>query len=422
MGWNSLFLLGFLLSGARMQPLVDDISDTEVISDFFVDLFVEDARGGRNLENNEIEQIEMKDQSIEGENTKSNTEEVASYNTYMDAVFRRMNAALKAKLMDPMELNLNKKEKTNKDKKDKKEKNDGKKRVDRDVSDIEGEEEAATEDLEVDVEDSVDRMGTAQKKKVKKEKKNDKNKPKKGVSKNKKAGDKKNKNKKGGKKEQDPKVKAQKKAEREKKRQQKREMKKREKEARKTGKLSRDKRNKQSKEETEDKKKDTKDKKNKKEKITKNKGRNDKKPKEDGKAIGSLSGIATMRRFGDVTVEEEETHRLVTSVFTVGPLQLEVSRSFGQGQDRTVKTAKAATDVMTGVMVIKVKPDGSAHVKKVVFKKPEHVNVQGSISDKKARSKKILMNSLNKSRPLAAQKILQTARFILKSPSKTRNS
>ena len=30
-----------------------------------------------------------------------------------------------------------------------------------------------------------------------------------------------------------------------------------------------------------------------------------------------------------------------------------------------MKTAKASTDVMKGVMVLKVKADGSAHVKKV---------------------------------------------------------
>ena len=78
-----------------------------------------------------------------------------------------------------------------------------------------------------------------------------------------------------------------------------------------------------------------------------------------------------------------------------------------------------------------VKPDGSAHVKKVVFKKPEQVilhcrcrpqstnshfcqnfqvDVLGSISDQKKRSDTYLKNSVNKMRPIAAQKILKTAR------------
>merc|ERR1712020_616596 len=96
---------------------------------------------------------------------------------------------------------------------------------------------------------------------------------------------------------------------------------------------------------------------------------------EETKSMGSLAGIATLRRSGDVVVGDEESHKIVTSAFTVGPLQLEVSKTYGEGKARTVRTAKASTDVMSGTMVLKVKPDGSAHVKKVVFKKPEQVDV-----------------------------------------------
>merc|ERR1712127_808320 len=138
------------------------------------------------------------------------------------------------------------------------------------------------------------------------------------------------------------------------------------------------------------------------------KAREDKDDK-DGKSMGSLAGIATLRRDGDVAVTDEESHKTVTSRFTVGPLQLEVSGTYGQGRERTVRTAKASTDVMTGTMVLKVKPDGSAHVKKVVFEKPEQVDVRGSITYQK--------NSVNKMRPIAAQKILKTARYVLKAPS-----
>merc|ERR1719295_1666812 len=138
---------------------------------------------------------------------------------------------------------------------------------------------------------------------------------------------------------------------------------------------------------------------------------------EETKSMGSLAGIATLRRSGDVVVSDEESHKIVTSTFTVGPLQLEVSKTYGEGKARTVRTAKASTDVMSGTMVLKVKPDGSAHVKKVVFKKPEQVDVLGSISDQKKRSDTYLKNSVNKMRPIAAQKILKTARYVLKAPS-----
>ena len=46
-----------------------------------------------------------------------------------------------------------------------------------------------------------------------------------------------------------------------------------------------------------------------------------------GSARGSLSGIATLKRAGAVEVAAGDEHDLVTSEFTVGPLQLEVSKS-----------------------------------------------------------------------------------------------
>ena len=47
---------------------------------------------------------------------------------------------------------------------------------------------------------------------------------------------------------------------------------------------------------------------------------------QEEKMLGSLSGIATLRREGDVVVKEEENHKVITSEFNVGPLQLEVSK------------------------------------------------------------------------------------------------
>merc|ERR1711976_621593 len=43
--------------------------------------------------------------------SKVNEEEVARFNNYIDAIYRRMNAALRAKMMDPMTLNLDDKQK-----------------------------------------------------------------------------------------------------------------------------------------------------------------------------------------------------------------------------------------------------------------------------------------------------------------------
>merc|ERR1712176_191924 len=163
--------------------------------------------------------------------------------------------------------------------------------------------------------------------------------------------------------------------------------------------------------------------KNKNKRNNNNKGRsgNARNNVKDEKMMGSLSGIATLRREGDVLVKEEENHKIITSEFNVGPLQLEVSKMYGKGQARTVKSAKAITEVMSGTMTLKVKPDGSAHVKKVVFKEPENVDVKGSLSDNKPRNLRYLKNSVNKMRPLAAIRVLKTARYVLKSPNNSAN-
>merc|ERR1712128_158787 len=240
MGWVSVCLLGVLLTGARMHPLEVEMSDTEDMTEFFVDLFVQDsldARTGRDLEeelDNEIE--EDAGEIIEkAETLESNPEEVARFNNYMDAVFRRMNAALRAKLMDPMELNLNQKIKKDGDRKGEDEKKDIKKRVEREATEIEEVGPLPVENME-ETEDLVDRMGSVDKKNAKKGKskelknKKPKSKNKKTEMKNKNKGDKqkgaknKNKGKGGNKGNKDPKVKAKNKAERQKKREEKRAM------------------------------------------------------------------------------------------------------------------------------------------------------------------------------------------------------
>merc|ERR1712025_1163446 len=131
---------------------------------------------------------------------------------------------------------------------------------------------------------------------------------------------------------------------------------------------------------------------------------------QEEKARGSLSGIATLRRTKDVQIMDENGHKILTSYFAVGPLKLSVTKSLGEGQERTIKTAETTTDVMDGVMVLKVKPDGSAHVKKV--------DVTGSLNDAKERSVSRIKNTFNKSRGLAANKLLKAARYVLKSNSK----
>merc|ERR1712123_399738 len=461
MGWLTMCLVGVLLVNVKSMPLEEEteVNNQDEMRDIFTRLFVE-SREGRDLDmeiDNTIEDGEDgENKAIDGAIQETNTQEISRFNNYIDAIYKRMNAALRAKLMDPMVLNLQ-----GKDKKEASEKKDSKKRVERDVEQKDEDADAADDtdeeemEMEMEAETEIEhRVGEPKSKQ-----KGNKNKDKKEKR------EKKEKKNKEGKEEKKSANKQKRKEEKEKAKKDKEKAKKDKEEAKAAKKLA--KAEKADKKAAKAAKKDNdqaresrsrdhgqhhnkrkggkslkkggnggkKDKKEKKEKKKNNNNKKEKKPKGKGskgkarenkedkevekesKVMGSLAGIATLRRSGDVTVMDEDNHKVVTSTFTVGPLQLEVSKTLGQGKSRTVKTAKATTDVMTGTMILKVKPDGSAHVKKVVFDKPDHVDVKGSLSDNKPRSITYLKNSVNRMRPIAAQKILKTARYVLKAPA-----
>merc|ERR1712113_1212750 len=87
--------------------------------------------------------------------------EVDRFNSYIDAIYRRMNAALRAKVMDPMQLNLDERKKAPK-------------RMKRDVEDDEEEDGLAEEDVEEGEMEDTDvlesRMGKAGRKNKQKQK------------------------------------------------------------------------------------------------------------------------------------------------------------------------------------------------------------------------------------------------------------
>merc|ERR1711971_514574 len=116
MGWLTACLVGMLLASAKSMPLEEEVevADQDEVREIFTRLFVE-GREGRDLEmeiDNEIEdEEEGESKAIEGAIQETNTQEISRFNNYIDAIYKRMNAALRAKLMDPMVLNLQGKDK-----------------------------------------------------------------------------------------------------------------------------------------------------------------------------------------------------------------------------------------------------------------------------------------------------------------------
>jgi len=154
--------------------------------------------------------------------------------------------------------------------------------------------------------------------------------------------------------------------------------------------------------------------------LNKNKKNKNKDNKREGKSqkreMGSLSGIASLKRDGDVSVyRNQEGTDIIKSEFTLGPLSLEVTKTDGGvGKAQNIKIARAVTEKLKGKMVIKVKADGSTHVKSVKFEKPQQVDVRGSLGLKKEESSELATQSINKIRPVAAQRLLKIARSIIR--------
>merc|ERR1712165_207477 len=128
-------LLGFLLllplvisSPIQDEKVEASVDEKQLMIELVEHLFNSD-RDSRELEveleDGEDEAAEDLGENIVEEEEKSlsslvkeeNPAEIERFNAYQDAILRRINAALKAKLMDPMVLNVNESKKSKKERK-----------------------------------------------------------------------------------------------------------------------------------------------------------------------------------------------------------------------------------------------------------------------------------------------------------------
>merc|ERR1712117_21748 len=110
--WLALAVL--LPAPAILQPLDQAVlEEHEQMRELLTRMFVDNHREGRDLEEDmDEEQTNLVDVESDNEEaveavSSNDPQEIARFNNYMDAIYRRMNAALRAKLMDPMVLNMN---------------------------------------------------------------------------------------------------------------------------------------------------------------------------------------------------------------------------------------------------------------------------------------------------------------------------
>lgn len=93
------------------------------------------------------------------------------------------------------------------------------------------------------------------------------------------------------------------------------------------------------------------------------------------KAEGSLSGLASLKRVGNVKVisDAEGRNSTIKAKFTLGPLILRVEKSFKKGSVRSVKSATARTNEMIGRIKFSVLDD-RATLMSIKVQQPKQVS------------------------------------------------
>jgi len=111
-----------------------------------------------------------------------------------------------------------------------------------------------------------------------------------------------------------------------------------------------------------------------------------------------LHGMSTLNRTEDVSIFFHETYRTIQCPFSLGPLELKVTKRTTDLDDiasvvedtiddeenettaRKTKSAKAITDLMLGLMDFRIdKNNGKVEITDVIFDEPGGVSVQGSL-------------------------------------------
>lgn len=95
------------------------------------------------------------------------------------------------------------------------------------------------------------------------------------------------------------------------------------------------------------------------------------------KAEGSLSGLASLKRVGNVKVisDAEGRNSTIKAKFTLGPLTLRVEKSFKRGSVRSVKSATARTNEMIGRIKFSVLDD-RATLMSIKVQQPKQVSIK----------------------------------------------
>lgn len=92
------------------------------------------------------------------------------------------------------------------------------------------------------------------------------------------------------------------------------------------------------------------------------------------RARGTLHGLSTIKRHGNVRVTPTPEYLSVRSDFVLGPLVLKVEKSFGSGARRETKRATATTTQMVGRINLRI-IDDKATLHSIKVQQPKQVYI-----------------------------------------------
>lgn len=96
------------------------------------------------------------------------------------------------------------------------------------------------------------------------------------------------------------------------------------------------------------------------------------------RAKGTLYGLSSLRRTGDVAVNIMSDHTTVKSNFAVGPLILRVQKEVEHGAKKDIRSATATTAEMLGKLTLRVNNKGVASLHNIKVLQPKQVRVDSN--------------------------------------------
>lgn len=159
------------------------------------------------------------------------------------------------------------------------------------------------------------------------------------------------------------------------------------------------------------------------------------------RARGTLYGLATLRRQGNVRVSPMADFITVRSNFVLGPLVLKVEKAFGKGTKRELKSATATTTQMIGRVNLRI-VNGAATLHSIKVQQPKQVSsfqilltqktnfnsrfflvlqlkVQVDSVDNHDRTREFVWQKSSHIAQVVSQKLISAARSMLQKPPKT---